>query len=144
MAFRGMAVCNRDTAGGLIRELQTWVRCVESDDFDFIDEASFSFIDGQAFSFLEQNNPVAIVGCPVDPHAPCPVVPIHCKAVMAEGASWITIDGVPVCFMDHRASCGHPATGRDWIGMVEGGPYFAFLDGETFEFIDGTSFSFLE
>lgn len=87
---RGIVKCNVDTASGLIRPLQDWVT-----------------VDGQ---------PVGIVGCPVDSHSPCEAPdPPHCAANMTQGKSWITIDGIPVCFEGHEASCGHPATGQDWI-----------------------------
>jgi len=38
---------------------------------------------------------------------------------MAQGFSWITIGGVPVCFEGHLADCGHAATGRSWIYATE-------------------------
>lgn len=89
---RGIVKTGVDTAGGIIRPQQDYVT-----------------IEGA---------PVGEVGCPVDAHDPCwvPIV-VHCNAVMAEGAPDITIDGVAVCFEDHEASCGHLATGRDWITM---------------------------
>ena len=89
MAKKGLTVCNVDSAGGTIRALQT--------------------------SWTFNGDPIAVVGCPVDAHAPCPLIPIHCGASMAEGQSTITHNGIPVCFEGHAASCGHPATGRTSI-----------------------------
>ncbi|RJX18970.1 MAG: hypothetical protein C4575_09335 [Desulforudis sp.] len=54
-----------DTAGGIIEPLQAYVRL--------------------------NGNPWAVIGSPVDPHAPCPAVPIHCAATMAEGCGFIRI-----------------------------------------------------
>ena len=55
--------------------------------------------------------PVAVVGDPVVPHAPCPDVPSHCSAVMASGSRGVTIDGIPIIRAGDPASCGHGATG---------------------------------
>lgn len=86
------SVCNVDTAGGLIRPLQTGIT-----------------IDG---------NPWAVVGSPVDPHSPCEVPdPPHCAAVMAEGVG-VTINGINVCVAGNAASCGHPATGSGFLVIV--------------------------
>ena len=57
---------------------------------------------------------VQLLGDPVASHAPCPVVPIHCAAVMSEGSSWATLDGIPIVRQGNSASCGHAATGRPW------------------------------
>jgi uncharacterized Zn-binding protein involved in type VI secretion len=89
----GIVRTNQDTAGGLIRPLQTKVR-IGSD-------------------------PVGVVGSPVEAHDPCWVPsPPHCAAVMAEGNPRIRIGSIPICFEGHLASCGHPATGRDKIGQA--------------------------
>ena len=67
-------------------------------------------IDGQA---------VVVRGDAVASHAPCPVVPVHCAAVMtATAADWITIDGTPVCVAGDAASCGHTTTGSGWVDMT--------------------------
>ena len=34
---------------------------------------------------------------------------------MAEGSSWVTIDGIPICREGDLASCGHPATGAAFV-----------------------------
>lgn len=49
----------------------------------------------------------AVLGDPVAGHG----VPPHAAPVMAQGSSFITISGIPVCREGHAASCGHPATG---------------------------------
>lgn len=38
------------------------------------------------------------------PHVPGP-------DAMAQGSSFISIDGIPVCRQGHLAGCGHPTTG---------------------------------
>ena len=86
----GASRTNDDTAGGIIRPLQTFVR-----------------LNGQ---------PWAVVGSSVDPHDPCWVPdPPHCSAVMAEGAPHVRINGAAACRAGDLASCGHPATGQNWI-----------------------------
>ena len=83
----GVSLVGVDTAGGTITgQLQSRV-----------------FVDG---------NPISVVGDPVAPHAPCPLVPIHCSATMAEGSPRVTIDGIPICRAGDEATCGHPATGQ--------------------------------
>jgi len=94
MTQRGLTVCYEDTAGGIIMPLQT--------------KATWN------------GNPIAIVGCPVQPHPPCDDEPVHCSAVMAEGDPKVTINGIPVCFRGHVASCGHPATGRTETYLIDG------------------------
>lgn len=34
---------------------------------------------------------------------------------MAQGSSFISINGIPVCRQGHCAGCGHPTTGSDWM-----------------------------
>ncbi|MFC5393079.1 PAAR domain-containing protein [Bosea vestrisii] len=59
---------------------------------------------------------VVLLGDPVEPH---PTGPPHSTApVMAEGCAWLTINGKPVCREGHKASCGHPTTGRAWVQIV--------------------------
>ena len=86
----GVSRTGTDTAGGTISGGgQSWV-----------------FIDGA---------PEAVVGDAVASHAPCPVVPVHCAAVMAAGSAWDYIDGIPVCRAGDAATCGHAATGSPWV-----------------------------
>ena len=49
----------------------------------------------------------AVLGDPVAGHGPGP----HAGPVMAEGSSFIRINGIPVCRQGHAASCGDAATG---------------------------------
>lgn len=69
---------------------------------------------GQSFVVAEGDY-VSLVGDGVAAHAPCPIVPIHCSAVMAEGSSVFYIDGIPVCRAGDSATCSHPATGQSWF-----------------------------
>lgn len=65
---------------------------------------------GQNFFSVEGEN-VILLGDPVAGHG----LPPHAAPVMAEGSSWMTINGTPVCREGHAASCGHPSTGRPWF-----------------------------
>lgn len=59
---------------------------------------------------------VVLLGDPVQPH---PVGPPHSAAPkMAEGCSWLLINGKQVCREGHKADCGHPTTGRPWVQVV--------------------------
>lgn len=80
--MHGIARINQDTAGGLIvGALQDLVT-----------------VEGTLW---------AVLGDPVQGHGIAP----HAAPVMAQGSSFITINGIPVCREGHLASCGHPATG---------------------------------
>lgn len=65
---------------------------------------------GQDFFFVEGRE-VILVGDPVQPHGEGE----HGGPVMAEGSGWFYIKGISVCREGHRASCGHPTTGREWF-----------------------------
>lgn len=83
--MRGIARVGVDTAGGTITgALQDFVT-----------------IDGAL---------VALQGASVSPHGDAP----HSGAQMAQGSSFITINGIPVCLADHTASCGHGVSGSDF------------------------------
>ena len=69
---------------------------------------------GQSWVLLD-GRPIAVVGDAVDPHAPCPDVAAHCAATMAAGSAWVSIDGIAICRAGDAASCGHAATGSDWM-----------------------------
>lgn len=83
-----------DTASGIVTS--------ENQDFVFVDGAL-----------------ALVVGDPVAPHPPCPLVPIHCTAVMAEGSSFVTINGIPVCVTNDLATCGHALTGTSHVQIIE-------------------------
>jgi len=96
MSLRGIVRTGEDTAGGIIRPLQTKCKL--------------------------RGNPVGVIGSPVDSHPPCPIPAVHCTAVMAEGLSKHRIiqGGVTyyVCLEGHLASCGHAATGRPYFRVA--------------------------
>lgn len=79
----GISICNVDTAGGLIRP-------------------------GPNAKVFYHGNPVAVVGCPVEPHGNGS----HRDAVMITGSSKVFITGIPVCMAGSEASCGDRATGQ--------------------------------
>jgi len=68
---------------------------------------------GQTF-FIVEKLPVIVVGDPVQGHGPV----VHAAPVMAEGSSWMTLNGIPACRLGHKASCGHPTTGRSWFRIT--------------------------
>lgn len=79
----GIAVCNLDTAGGIIQP-------------------------GPNVGVLYNGQPIAVVGCTVVDHGSGP----HKTAVMQTGSVGLSINGIPVCFAGSRASCNDVATGR--------------------------------
>jgi uncharacterized Zn-binding protein involved in type VI secretion len=52
----------------------------------------------------------AVLGDAVAPHGEG----AHGAPVMAEGSSFVRINGIPVCMEGNQASCGHAATGAAW------------------------------
>lgn len=38
---------------------------------------------------------------------------------MAQGSSFVSINGIPVCRQGHKAGCGHPTTGADWFKISD-------------------------
>lgn len=46
------------------------------------------------------------------PHIPGP-------DAMAQGSSFVTINGIPVCREGHLAGCGHPTTGADFFKISD-------------------------
>lgn len=59
-------------------------------------------------TFIVDGKPVSPVGTPVSPHAPCPLVPIHCSAVTTQGDQTFIIGGINVTVVGSIDSCGHP------------------------------------
>lgn len=71
---------------------------------------------GQTFFFVEDEL-VVVKGDPVTPH---PIAPPHSSnPYMAEGSSWMSLNGIPVCREGHKANCGHPSTGRGWFNIPD-------------------------
>lgn len=65
---------------------------------------------GQGF-FKVSGAHVILLGDPVAGHGSGP----HAAPSMAEGSSWMRINGVPVCRQGHAASCAHASSGRPWF-----------------------------
>lgn len=80
-----------------------------------LDSAGGAQLAGGQDWFNVQGQQVVLLGDPVTPHS----IGIHLTPVMAEGSSWMTIDGVPVCREGHLASCGHASTGRSWFTIPD-------------------------
>ncbi len=86
----GISRVNQDTAGGtILGALQDFVT-----------------VEGTLWSVL---------GDSVAPHG----TGIHAAPVMAEGSSFVRINGIPVCREGHAASCGHPATGSGFMRISD-------------------------
>lgn len=49
----------------------------------------------------------AVLGDAVQPHG----TGAHASPVMAQGSSFVRINGIPVCREGHLASCGHASSG---------------------------------
>lgn len=83
---RGVALVGRDTAGGV-------------------------HLGGGQSTLSINGALVAVKGDRVAGHGDSP----HNNAVMVEGSSWFTWNGIPVVFEGHKASCGHSSTGSVWL-----------------------------
>ena len=59
-------------------------------------------------TFIVDGRPVVRIGTPVSPHAPCPIVPIHCHALTMLGKHTYIVGGKPVNVVGDPDSCGHP------------------------------------
>ena len=69
--------------------------------------------DQQANDWFElDGDPIVTVGDTVEGHDP------HEPAVMVEGEDWFRVGGRPVCRAEHKASCGHATTGRQWFRLI--------------------------
>ena len=88
--MHGIARVNQDSAGGVILG------------------------GGQDFVFVE-GTLWAVQGDAVAGHGDAP----HDAPVMAEGSSFVRIDGLPACREGHLSSCGHPATGSTAMRLSE-------------------------
>ena len=64
---------------------------------------------------------VALDGDRVASHAPCPVVPVHCAAVMTTTRR-THINGVPVVVEGDAATCGHTAVASRRVTITRGRP----------------------
>lgn len=69
---------------------------------------------GQSFFKVEEEH-VVLLGDPIAGHG----IPPHDSPVMAQGSSWMTLNGTPACRQGHLASCGHPSTGRPWFRIPD-------------------------
>jgi hypothetical protein len=55
---------------------------------------------------------VVTVGDTIEPHGE------HTAPSMVEGESWFRVGGRATCRAEHRASCGHATTGRQWFRLT--------------------------
>jgi len=56
---------------------------------------------------LTNGLPTSCIGDFVAPHAPCPKVPSHCAAAVAQGSPTVLANGRPVAYVGAIDSCGH-------------------------------------
>jgi len=57
----------------------------------------------------------AVKGDPVEGHGTSP----HAAPIMAEGSTFVRINGIPACREGHLATCGHPASGSAAMRISE-------------------------
>jgi uncharacterized Zn-binding protein involved in type VI secretion len=62
--------------------------------------------------FRLDGDPIVTVGDTVEAHDP------HGPATMVEGEDWFRVGGRPVCRAEHKSSCGHATTGRQWFRLI--------------------------
>lgn len=62
--------------------------------------------------------PASVIGDRVSPHAPCPKVPSHCAAFVAQGSTTVFADGRPVVYVGATDSCGHIRASGDLTVLV--------------------------
>ena len=82
-----------------------------------VDSAGGAQLAGGQDFVKEDGNLIVLLGDPVTPHAPGG---IHAKPpLMAEGSSFVRINGIPVCREGHSAECGHVTTGSSWVKLSD-------------------------
>jgi len=69
---------------------------------------------GQDFCTVD-GDLIVLLGDPVQSHGSGE----HGSPVMAEGSSFVTINGIAVCREGHLASCGHASTGSDFAKLSD-------------------------
>lgn len=79
-----------------------------------LDSAGGAQLAGGQDFFEVQGQPVVLLGDPVEAHGKQP----HGSPVMAEGESWFTANGIPICRAGHLATCGHASTGQSWFTVA--------------------------
>ena len=78
-----------------------------------LDSAGGTQLAGGQDFFKVEGQDVVLLSDPVQGHGLQP----HASPVMAEASSWMSLDDVSVCQEGHKASCGHPSTGRSWFTL---------------------------
>lgn len=72
--------------------------------------ANQTFVTVQGMLWMVLGDVNAAHGFP--PHIPGP-------DAMAQGSSFVSINGIPVCRQGHLAGCGHPTTGADFMKISD-------------------------
>jgi uncharacterized Zn-binding protein involved in type VI secretion len=80
-----------------------------------LDAAGGAQLNGGQLFFTVEGQNVVLLSDPVTPHG----LPPHAAPVMAQGSSWMTLNGTPVCREGHAASCGHTSSGRAWFTIPD-------------------------
>lgn len=80
-----------------------------------LDTAGGAQLNGGQTFFKVEGEPVVLQGDPVTGHGLFP----HAAPTMAQGSTWMTLNGTPVCRAGHLASCGHASTGRSWFTIPD-------------------------
>lgn len=79
------------------------------------DTAGGKQLAGQQDFVTVDGDLVVLKGDPVEGHG----LLLHGAPVMAEGSSFVTIEGIPVCREGHLATCGDPSTGSDYVKLED-------------------------
>lgn len=74
------------------------------------DRAGGTQLGGGQYFYKVEASYVSLLGDRVASHGRSP----HSGPVMAQGAPWYRINGIPACRQGHVASCGHSTSGRPW------------------------------
>jgi len=72
-----------------------------------INNAGGAIIGPSAPTVITNGLPTSVIGDRVSAHAPCPLVPSHCAAVVVQGSGTVFAEGRPVVYVGAIDSCGH-------------------------------------
>jgi uncharacterized Zn-binding protein involved in type VI secretion len=80
-----------------------------------LDSAGAAHLGGKQSFFKVGGQPVIVEGDAITPHGRFP----HAAPTMAQGSSWLKLNGLPACRAGHLATCQHPSTGQAWFKIPD-------------------------
>lgn len=80
-----------------------------------LDSAGAPHLGGGQSFFKVSGQAVIVQGDAITPHGNAP----HAAPTMAQGSSWLKLNGVPACRAGHLATCQHPSTGQAWFTLPD-------------------------